>query len=156
MAGGPKTHAGRQRSSLNSLKHGLSLEVEFVSDPLFALLKEEFVMLGYSSMEASVASNALLECRRVSQAYADVFWSVEFDTKPLLDDPLQLAHFHIEQDGPYSSADIKTIFKMLNSRSSKDRLFGSIEGKRIAKLHPMIRYHRNAVSALQNSITSKK
>ena len=156
MAGGPKTHAGRQRSSLNSLKHGLSLEADFVSDPLLSLLQEEFEMLGYSSMEASVAATTLLECRRVSQAYADVYLSVEFDTKPLLDDPLQLAQFHIEQDGLYSSADIITILKMLNSRSSKDRLFGSIEGKRIAKLHPMIRYHRNAVSALQKSITSKK
>jgi len=156
MAGGPKTHAGKQRSSLNSLKHGLSIEADFVSDPLFALLNEEFVMLGYTPTEASVASSALLECRRVSQAYADVYLSVEFDSKPLLDDPLQLAHFHIEQDGPYSSADIKTIFKILNSRSSKDRTFGSIEGKRVAKLHPMIRYHRNAVSALQKSITSEK
>jgi hypothetical protein len=154
--GGPKTSAGKRKSSLNSLKHGLSVASEFTSDPLFIALQEDFERLGYTHLEASVASSALLECRRVSQAYADVYLGIEFDTQPVLEDPRQLAQFHEKQGGPYSTSDIKTLFKMLNSRSAEDRAFGSLEGKRVAKLHPLIRYHRNAVSSLQKALIDKK
>ena len=154
--GGPKTDSGKRRSSQNSFKHGLSSKSDFRLDPLYEVIVEDLERCGYDSLDASAAASALLECIRVSEAYHSTYLSVEFNDTPFIKAPSQLAHFHKNQGGPLNNTDIKTIIKLVNGPANEDREYGSIVGKRIAKLHPLIRFHRRAVASLQIALNHKK
>jgi len=154
--GGPKSDSGKCRSSQNSFKHGLSSKADFRLDPLYEVIVEDLERCGYDRLEASATASALLECRRVSAAYHSTYLSVEFNDTPFIKAPSQLAHFHKKQGGPLNNTDIKTIIKLVNGSANEDREYGPIVGKRIAKLHPMIRYHRSAVASLQKALNHKK
>ena len=69
LGGGPKTDSAKHRSSQNSFKHGLSSKADLRLDPLYEVIVEDLEGCGYDSLDANAAVSALLECRRVSEAY---------------------------------------------------------------------------------------
>ena len=149
-ATGPISERGREKSSRNAVKHGLNVAITPESDPLFHELARDLLESGYSHEQAVEVARAMLEFRRATAAYAEIYWGTVYEGEQASSAISGLT------EEIMASKSLAMFEKALSSnlvkRARKELAFGSVEVKRGLAVHKLIRYQRKAVSSLSKAL----
>ena len=152
-ATGPVTKRGKEKSSRNSIKHGLNIATTPERHPLFHELAADLLDSGFSREQAVEAVYAILEYRRVMDVYRLSYFSVQ-DYKGV-EYEMNLKSISILSDedlGIEDANDRNLLTTLFSSMHKSEKKFGSLEGKRCDSVKNLIRYQRSAVSKLSKAL----
>jgi hypothetical protein len=154
---GPRSMLGRAISSQNSTKHGLNRAVDFENgdcfDSLLKLVKDD----GYSHDKAHSIVLAILNHRRVMDAYCDIYAQPEEVDDSIQDISLasiRLGLKGIAKGSEVTAYEIQSMARLI-MRSHNERHQVKSVSSCIVDCHKLIRYQRNAVSRLSKAIQSE-
>ena len=154
LSTGPKTALGKQRSRVNSFKHGLTKPLDLFSDDAEFLEAVELIKLeGFGDINATEIATALYEHRRVMELYrisyidqktmkGYPFWQVRNMPEIYgLDDALSLPNISAHE-----------LIAVMEERISMSQFIESLFWKRARLLKRFGRYQRSAISKLSKAI----
>ena len=154
---GPRSMLGRAISSQNSTKHGLNRAVDFENgdcfDSLLKLVKDD----GYSHDKAHSIVLAILNHRRVMDAYCDIYAQPEEVDDSIQDISLasiRLGLKGIAKGSEVTAYEIQSMARLIMRSHNERRQVKSVFSC-IADCHKLIRYQRNVVSRLSKAIQSE-
>ena len=149
-ATGPVSARGKERSSRNAVKHGLNSAITPESDPLFHELARDLLESGYSHEQAVEAARYMLEYRRATTVYAEIYWGIVYEGEQASS---AISGLTAQIMASKSMAMFeKALSSNLVKRARKEMAYGSVEVKRGLAVHKLIRYQRKAVSRLSKAL----
>jgi len=145
---------GRAISSQNSIKHGLNQAVDFENgdrfDSLLKLVKDD----GYSHDKAHSIVLAILNHRRVMDAYCDIYAQpeeVDDSTQDMSLAAMRLGLRRMAKGSEVTAYEIQSMARILMRSHNEKHQVKSVFS-RIADCHKLIRYQRNAISRLSKAV----
>jgi hypothetical protein len=156
---GPKSMLGRAISSQNSIKHGLNQAVDFENNDRFNILLKLVKDDGYSHDKAHSVVLAILNHRRVMDAYCDIYTQPEEVDDSIQDISLAAIRLGLREmakanDSEVTAYEIQSMARLV-MRSHNERYQVKSVFSRIAYCHKLIRYQRNAIARLSKAIRSE-
>jgi len=156
---GPRSILGRAISSQNSIKHGLSQAVDFENNDRFNILLKLVKDDGYSHDKANSVVLAILNHRRVMDAYCDIYAQPEEVDDSIQDISLAAMRLGLRgmaktNDSEVTAYEIQSMARIL-MRSHNERYQVKSVFSCIADCHKLIRYQRNAISRLSKAVSSE-
>ena len=152
---GPRSAAGKRASSQNSRKHGLNSAPNFESSLEYQALVELIAEEGFSGFACADIAAALLNYRRVMDAYYDTYASPE-PVDEFLRDVNVRASIPIFREllSPSGSEpqDVREMAAFFASMQRQERRKGGAVSRRSADTHKLIRYQRNGIARLSRAI----
>ena len=149
---GPKTKPGKDRSSQNSIKHGLNQALDLEHDNRFIILLRLVKEDGYSHDEAYSILSAILDHRRVMEACyeqyhapKEVFSRAEVWMIRELESDHESGRRTLSYNDRLSIRRLKARIKRTNER------LGSVEMQRVRRLGKLIRYQRRSIAQIHRT-----
>ena len=150
---GPRSKKGKQRSSVNALKHGLNVPFEAVSDPRFDRLSGYLLADGYSSDQAQKLAAAILNHRRVMETLPthyqmpkEIFGLAEIEMIRDVEGDAELGFYTLTKKDRQTIASFLRRFERVNQR------LGSEVEQRVKRLASLARYQQKSVAQLAKLI----
>lgn len=150
---GPRSKKGKQRSSVNALKHGLNVPFEAVSDPRFDQLSGYLLADGYPPDQAQQLAAAILNHRRVMEALSthyqmpkEVFGLAEIQMIRDVEGDAELGFCTLTKKDRQAIASFLRRFERVNER------LGSEVEQRVKRLASLARYQQKSVAQLAKLI----
>ena len=147
---GPRTRSGKDRSSQNSIKHGLNQAIVFENDKRFMTLLRLVKEDGYAHDEAYSIVSAILDHRRVMDAcdqqyhaVGEIYGRAETMMIQDLESDSELGRITIGYNDTLKIARFKARVKRTNER------LGSVLVQRVKRLAKLIRYQRRSIAQIR-------
>jgi hypothetical protein len=147
---GPRTRSGKDRSSQNSIKHGLNQAIVFENDKRFMTLLRLVKEDGYAHDEAYSIVSAILDHRRVMDAcdqryhaVGEIYGRAETIMIQDLESDAELGRITIGYNDTLKIARFKARVKRTNEK------LGSVLVQRVKRLAKLIRYQRRSIAQIR-------
>jgi hypothetical protein len=147
--------AGKRASSQNSRKHGLNVVPDFESSSEYRALVELIAGEGFSAFACADIAVALLNYRRVMDAYYDTYTGPEPVDEFLRDVNVRASNsIFRELLSPSGSEphDVREMAAFFASMQRQERRKGGSVSRRSSDTHKLIRYQRNGIARLSRAI----
>jgi len=152
---GPRSTAGKRASSKNSRKHGLNSAPDFESSYEYRALVDLIAEEGFPAFACADIAAALLNYRRVMDAYYDTYTSPEPVDEFLRDANVKASNpIFSELLSPSGSkpSDVREMATFFASMQRQERRKGGLVSRRSADTHKLIRYQRNGIARLSRAV----
>ena len=152
---GPRSVAGKRASSQNSRKHGLNSPLDFESSSEFQALVNLIAEEGFSAGVCADIAAALLNYRRVMDAYYETYISPEPVDEFMYDMDVKAATpIFKELLSPSGSKrqDVRKMATFFAHMQRQERRKGGLVSRRSADTHKLIRYQRIGITRLSRAV----
>jgi len=151
---GPKSISGKERSALNSVKHGLGCHQSFDDHPLFPLFVNELTHAGFDSVQAREIASCTLYCELVLERKMSVLSQCKGPSGNYmpLENVSRLLAETMDPKVKTSKKEFTNVAKLIY-KSLETESFAARHHIELADRHSkMMRYEVNAFSRLAKSI----